>query len=920
MAITEKWLFTNNSGLPISITDIVVPYILQTGVNGTNIDLMNLPSGPPYNTAESLASSIIIRSATLSGALVSDYTHGHDDYSETSHTHTGFDILMGGVGSDADSLHTHDSLTTVADVNDLIAAALVGGIDLSGYVTKAGYINQLSDISSSGAAIENAVTKAHDESHTLLEHLDDGLVTTTKLTTLMDGSNADCCHTHSFDGEDGISVHNDLTGIQGGVVDEYYHLTSDQANIVSRLDEDSAGLTFDGESIGGGGGGGVTAHSALTGLAADDHTQYLLLAGRGGQTVTDDIILPDGYRVYFGENQESFIYYDSQDLRIGFSNPSIGPLTQKVRINDDLLVEGLLTVGSNLQIDGDNSIISSTSGTISFADENLITTGDITCANINVDARLSHNGDADTYIEFTNNQIDMLVGGINFISMDETLGIVINAGAVDLDFNILWDSGIAIGIDGLTGNVSMSSDLTVGTNSLVVNSTTDAVDMFGTLTVGGDINLDSNSNKLYFGTTQSSSIYYDGTDLNITLNDPSQTGVIKLTDTVNIDGHIDCADYQSTTGDMSINAGSSKLTLTSGDTMTLTADNGTNIELVTDAGIVNVTGQLNIDTTGFNQFVKSQASTGSAVFHTMIDRQYDGAPANGDGSAFRFRNYNNTTVHHLGALEFAQENTTSNTKAVIKTYTSGSPIDSVIIKDDGMTIAQSLAVNGTILTDTMASATTSSVAFEDDIYINEGYVLHCDSINGVTSTDVNFTGSVDIDVDLNVDGVAQIDSHVGVGNLAYTGDYELGLGASNPAINTGWQIFNQASTLQSVLLIQGLRARFAMVDGGNSVHSKILMQQMNTNLCQWQLLTDALGVKSTSAPASIPAGDSGTPMIMNMVTGRMTFGADSIIVAQSQSPTSSGTGILGEIAYDSSYIYVCTATNTWKRAALTGGY
>jgi len=46
----------------------------------------------------------------------------------------------------------------------------------------------------------------------------------------------------------------------------------------------------------------------------------------------------------------------------------------------------------------------------------------------------------------------------------------------------------------------------------------------------------------------------------------------------------------------------------------------------------------------------------------------------------------------------------------------------------------------------------------------------------------------------------------------------------------------------------------------------------------------------------------------------------SIIVAQSQSPTSSGTGILGEIAYDSSYIYVCTATNTWKRAALTGGY
>jgi len=50
-------------------------------------------------------------------------------------------------------------------------------------------------------------------------------------------------------------------------------------------------------------------------------------------------------RLFFGENQESFIYYDSSDLRIGFSDPSTGPLTQKVRINDDLLVDGILIVG-----------------------------------------------------------------------------------------------------------------------------------------------------------------------------------------------------------------------------------------------------------------------------------------------------------------------------------------------------------------------------------------------------------------------------------------------------------------------------------------------------------------------------------------------------------------------------------------------
>jgi len=43
-------------------------------------------------------------------------------------------------------------------------------------------------------------------------------------------------------------------------------------------------------------------------------------------------------------------------------------------------------------------------------------------------------------------------------------------------------------------------------------------------------------------------------------------------------------------------------------------------------------------------------------------------------------------------------------------------------------------------------------------------------------------------------------------------------------------------------------------------------------------------------------------------------------IATSKSPASGGTGNAGEICWDSSYLYVCTATNTWKRVALTGGY
>lgn len=47
---------------------------------------------------------------------------------------------------------------------------------------------------------------------------------------------------------------------------------------------------------------------------------------------------------------------------------------------------------------------------------------------------------------------------------------------------------------------------------------------------------------------------------------------------------------------------------------------------------------------------------------------------------------------------------------------------------------------------------------------------------------------------------------------------------------------------------------------------------------------------------------------------------DSLRIRTAQSPASNGTGIQGEIAWDANYLYVCTATNTWKRVALTGGY
>lgn len=51
-----------------------------------------------------------------------------------------------------------------------------------------------------------------------------------------------------------------------------------------------------------------------------------------------------------------------------------------------------------------------------------------------------------------------------------------------------------------------------------------------------NLNVWENKNQLDLGENSEASIFFDGTDLNITLNDPSQTGDINLTDDVNISG------------------------------------------------------------------------------------------------------------------------------------------------------------------------------------------------------------------------------------------------------------------------------------------------------------------------------------------------------------------------------------------------
>jgi hypothetical protein len=63
-------------------------------------------------------------------------------------------------------------------------------------------------------------------------------------------------------------------------------------------------------------------------------------------------------------------------------------------------------------------------------------------------------------------------------------------------------------------------------------------------------------------------------------------------------------------------------------------------------------------------------------------------------------------------------------------------------------------------------------------------------------------------------------------------------------------------------------------------------------------------------------GGSGVVQITNSL--QLNGSANVLRIVNSQTPASaSATGTAGTIAWDSSYIYVCTATNTWKRVAIS---
>jgi len=103
-------------------------------------------------------------------------------------------------------------------------------------------------------------------------------------------------------------------------------------------------------------------------------------------------------------------------------------------------------------------------------------------------------------------------------------------------------------------------------------------------------------------------------------------------------------------------------------------------------------------------------------------------------------------------------------------------------------------------------------------------------------------------------------------------------------------------------------------DTGEAANQKIARCVMGSSDFYLQFLSDNMATAASFLKAERGAGTSVTGVTLY---GVMTVSGNTINVTTQKTPASAGaTGTKGDIVHDTSYIYVCTATNTWKRAAI----
>ena len=115
----------------------------------------------------------------------------------------------------------------------------------------------------------------------------------------------------------------------------------------------------------------------------------------------------------------------------------------------------------------------------------------------------------------------------------------------------------------------------------------------------------------------------------------------------------------------------------------------------------------------------------------------------------------------------------------------------------------------------------------------------------------------------------------------------------------------------------GTAGRFVAQNSGAGGRALVAKSDDNTYMALFAWNTGTGPALVTQGSTKL--GDGGTTNYAQFsATGSMTVHGSAVIVHTEKTPASAtATGVKGEICFDGSYIYVCTATNVWRRAAIS---
>jgi hypothetical protein len=230
-------------------------------------------------------------------------------------------------------------------------------------------------------------------------------------------------------------------------------------------------------------------------------------------------------------------------------------------------------------------------------------------------------------------------------------------------------------------------------------------------------------------------------------------------------------------------------------------------------------------------------------------------------------------------------------------YANVNSVNITATKPDGFTVTGNVTAGNALI--------SANVVANGQIQSNTGFF---------TSGYLSATGST-ILANATVTGNLSVAGNV-TGNLSatgnITGNYFVGNGSSlsNVAVSkiANGNSYANIATANGNVVVGASGSQWTFATSGN------LTLPAGGNL----IVSSGAIVGSNASPAPYLSGFDSVSAINLSASGNVTVGG--ILSSPQQTKASNAQGSVGQICWDANYIYVCTAANTWKRGALTGGY